>query len=314
MASEKSKVLVIGGTGHLGRKLVKASLVEGHPTYVLQRLENCMDINKIQVLLRLKKRGAKFIEGSLLDHESLVRAVKQVDVVISALSQYHETTIEAKLEFKVVDAIKEAGNVKRYVPAEYCIDPSRMFHTLEPAKGYDDRILAARKAAQEAKIPYTSIAANLFAGYYAPNLIQVDTLMPPKDKVNIFGDGNAKVIVLNEDDVATYTIKTIDDPRTINKIVHLIPPENIVSQNELIEIWEKLAGKKLNKAYFSAEDFLAMMTGANPFIQLLISYNYPICYQGCLTNYEVREGEEEASKLYPDVKYTRVDEYLKLYL
>ncbi|KAK9103018.1 hypothetical protein Sjap_020272 [Stephania japonica] len=310
MASEKCKVLVLGGTGYLGKRLVKASLREGHPTYVLQRVENVMDINKIQALLRLKKRGVQFIEASVSNHESLVRALKQVDVVVSALPQYSVPS----LEYKVIDAIKEAGNIKRYVPSEYLIDPSRRVYTLEPVKGVSERIFAVRKAVQDAEIPYTSIAAYLFAGWYAPNLLQIDTLLPPKDKVSIYGDGNAKVIILDEDDIATYTIKTIDDPRTINKTLHLVPPENIVSQNELIEIWEMLSGKRLEKANVSGEDFLARMEGADTGTQLMVTFTHSICYEGCLTNYELGEGEEEASKLYPDVKYTRVDEYLKRYL
>ena len=68
---------------------------------------------------------------------------------------------------------------------------------------------------------------------------------------------------MDEDDVATYTIKTIDDPRTLNKTVYLRPPENILSQRELIEKWEKLVGKKLEKSTISQEDFLSSMKGKN---------------------------------------------------
>ncbi|PQM37312.1 isoflavone reductase homolog [Prunus yedoensis var. nudiflora] len=65
---EKSKVLVVSGTGYLGRRIVSASLSQGHPTYVLQR------------------QGAHLVEGSFSDLESLVRAVKLVDVVICPMS------------------------------------------------------------------------------------------------------------------------------------------------------------------------------------------------------------------------------------
>ncbi|KAK9093249.1 hypothetical protein Syun_028160 [Stephania yunnanensis] len=106
MASEKSKVLVIGGTGFLGKKLVKASLREGHATYVFQRRENRFDVNRARLLLRLRERGAILIEGSLSEHESLVCAAKQVDVVIFALSPSHPS------KYKIVHAIKEAGNIK----------------------------------------------------------------------------------------------------------------------------------------------------------------------------------------------------------
>lgn len=71
------------------------------------------------------------------------------------------------------------------------------------------------------------------------------------------------VAFMDEDDVATYTIKTIDDPRTLNKTVYLRPPENILTQRQLIEIWEKLIGKQLEKSSISEQDFLASMKGKN---------------------------------------------------
>lgn len=66
---------------------------------------------------------------------------------------------------------------------------------------------------------------------------------------------------MDEDDVATYTIKTIDDPRTLNKTIYLRPPENILTQRELIEKWEKLIGKQLEKSTISENDFLSSMKG-----------------------------------------------------
>lgn len=69
------------------------------------------------------------------------------------------------------------------------------------------------------------------------------------------------VILMDEDDIATYAIKTIDDPRTLNKTLHLRPPECIVSQRQLVEIWESLVGKKLEKVTLSKEDFLVSMKG-----------------------------------------------------
>ena len=157
----------------------------------------------------------------------------------------------------------------------------------------------------------------------------------------------AAVVYMDEDDIALYTIITIDDPRTLNKTLNIRPPENILSQRELVEKWEKLIGKELQKISFSQEDFLASMKGKkknqefslNPFLICLLVYLsntiylfsytyagldfasqvgvghfYHFYYEGCLTNFEIGEEGEEASELYPDVKYTRMDEYLKLYL
>ena len=68
-------------------------------------------------------------------------------------------------------------------------------------------------------------------------------------------------IYVEEDDIAKYTIKTIDDPRTVNKTVYLRPPKNILSQREVVEIWEKLIGKELQKSSIPKEQFLASLKG-----------------------------------------------------
>ena len=68
-------------------------------------------------------------------------------------------------------------------------------------------------------------------------------------------------IYVEEDDIAKYTIKTIDDPRTVNKTVYLRPPKNILSQREVVEIWEKLIGKELQKSSIPKEEFLASLKG-----------------------------------------------------
>ena len=68
-------------------------------------------------------------------------------------------------------------------------------------------------------------------------------------------------IYVEEDDIAMYTIKTIDDPRTLNKTVYLRPPKNILSQREVVEIWEKLIGKELQKSSIPMEQFLASLKG-----------------------------------------------------
>ena len=47
------------------------------------------------------------LQGDLYDHESLVKAIKQVDVVISTVG-----SMQLADQVKIIAAIKEAGNVK----------------------------------------------------------------------------------------------------------------------------------------------------------------------------------------------------------
>ncbi|KAK3014022.1 hypothetical protein RJ639_008655, partial [Escallonia herrerae] len=191
-AMAKSKVLVVGGTGYIGKRIVKACLAQGYPTYVLQRAEIGLDIDKLQMLLSFKEQGARLIEGSFSDHGSLVNAVKQVDVVVCAMSGVHFRSHNILMQLKLVDAIKEAGNVKRFLPSEFGMDPAQMGHALEPGRVTFDEKMTVRKAIEDANIPFTYVSANCFGGYFAGNLSQLGSLLPPRDKVCIYGDGNAK--------------------------------------------------------------------------------------------------------------------------
>ncbi|KAI3779135.1 hypothetical protein L2E82_08669 [Cichorium intybus] len=156
----KSKILVVGGTGYVGKRIVKASLAQGHPTFVLMRREIGYEVEKLQTLLSFKQQGARLVEGSFSDHQSLVDAVKEVDVVICTMSGVQFRSHNILLQLKLVDAIKEAGNVKRFLPSEFGIDPSRMKYGVEYGKETFDDKMVIRKAIEDAKIPYTYISAN----------------------------------------------------------------------------------------------------------------------------------------------------------
>ncbi|XP_038888404.1 bifunctional pinoresinol-lariciresinol reductase 2-like [Benincasa hispida] len=310
----KSKVLIIGGTGYLGKRLVKASLRLGHETYVLQRQEIGVDIEKIELLLSFKKEGAHLVCASFNDHNTLVEAIKLVDVVISAVSGVHIRSHHILLQLKLVDAIKEAGNIKRFLPSEFGTDPARMENAMEPGRVTFDDKMVVRKAIEEAKIPFTYISANCFAGYFLGGLCQPGSILPSKDHVVLLGDGNQKAIYVDEDDIAMYTMKTIDDPRTLNKTVYIRPPKNSLSQREVVDIWEKLIGKQLTKTSISAQEFLANMKGQNYAEQVGLTHYYHVCYEGCLANFEIGKDGEEACNLYPEVNYTSVEEYMKRYI
>nr|Q4R0I0.1 RecName: Full=Bifunctional pinoresinol-lariciresinol reductase; Short=PLR-La1; AltName: Full=(+)-lariciresinol reductase; AltName: Full=(+)-pinoresinol reductase [Linum album]CAH60857.1 pinoresinol-lariciresinol reductase [Linum album] len=312
-SSGGSKVLVIGGTGYLGKRLVKASLDSGHDTYVMHRPEIGVDIEKVQLLLSFKMQGAHLVSASFDDQRSLVDAVKLVDVVICAISGVHIRSHQILLQLKLVEAIKEAGNVKRFVPSEFGTDPARMENAMEPGRITFDDKMVVRRAIEEAGIPFTYVSANCFAGYFLGGLCQPGYILPSRDHVTLLGDGDKKGVYVDEDDTAAYTLRAIDDPRTLNKTIYVKPPKNVLSQREVVGIWEKYIGKELQKTILSEQDFLATMREQNYAEQVGLTHYYHVCYEGCLSNFEV-DDEQEASKLYPDVHYTTVEEYLKRYV
>ncbi|KAM0028862.1 putative NmrA-like domain, NAD(P)-binding domain superfamily [Helianthus debilis subsp. tardiflorus] len=338
--AERSKILIIGGTGYTGKFIVEASANAGHPTFVLVRESTLSDPSKSSVIDCFKKAGVNIITGDLHDNERLITAIKQVDVVISAvgLSQLAD-------QVKIVAAIKEAGNIKKFYPSEFGNDVDRS-HAVGPAKTLFATKAQVRRAIEAENIPYTYIHSNCFAGYLLPTLAQSGVTAPPRDKVVSLGDGNAKAVFNEEHDIATYTIKTVDDPRTVNKSVYINPPGNIYSFNELVSLWEKKIGKTLEKVYLSEDQVLKNIEGKldeyynkisyffsffltlnvyklfvlylaeSPFPDsLIMSISHTVFVKGDQTNFEIEPSfGVEASELYPDVKYTTVDEHLSRFV
>ncbi|KAH9696198.1 Phenylcoumaran benzylic ether reductase 1 [Citrus sinensis] len=249
MAS-KSKILFIGGTGYIGKFIVEASVKAGHPTFVLVRESTLSAPSKSQLLDHFKKLGVNLVIGDVLNHESLVKAIKQVDVVISTVGH---TLLGDQV--KIIAAIKEAGNIKPGATA------------------------------------------------------------PPRDKVVILGDGNPKAVYNKEDDIGTYTIKAVDDPRTLNKILYIKPPGNIYSFNDLVSLWERKIGKTLERVYVPEEQVLKNIQEAAPPVNVILSIQHSAFVKGDQTNFQIEPSfGVEASQLYPQVKYTTVDEYLSQFV
>ncbi|KAI3464936.1 hypothetical protein Pfo_021599 [Paulownia fortunei] len=303
--AEKSKILIVGGTGYIGKFIVEASAKSGHPTFALLRETTASDPVKSKLIEGFKNSGVTILKGDLNDQESLVKAIKQVDVVISTVGQ-----LQLADQVKIIAAIKEAGNIKRFLPSEFGNDVDRA-RAVEPAKSAWAVKVEIRRAIEAEGIPYTFVSANYFAGYSLPTLMQPGFPPPPRDKVTILGDGNAKAVFNDERDVGTYTIRAVDDPRTLNKILYMKPSKNIYSFNEIVSLWEKKIGKTLEKFYLPEDQLLKQIAESPIPINIILAINHSVFVNGDQTYFEIEPSfGVEASELYPDVKYTTAEEYL----
>ncbi|KDP41777.1 hypothetical protein JCGZ_26795 [Jatropha curcas] len=307
--AEKSKILFIGGTGYIGKYIVEASAKAGHPTFALVRESSLSDPAKAKIIDHFKSLGVNLVNGDLNNHESLVKAIKQVDVVISTVGH-----LQLADQGKIITAIKEAGNVKRFFPSEFGNDVDRV-HAVEPAKTAFETKAKIRREIEAAGIPYSYVSSNFFAGYFLPSLNQPGLTAPPRDKVVILGDGNPKAVFNKEEDIGTFTIKAVDDPRTLNKILYIRPPSNTISFNELVSLWEKKIGKTLERVYVPEEQLLKNIQESAPPVNVILAIGHSVFVKGDHTNFEIEPSfGVEASALYPDVKYTTVDEYLNQFV
>lgn len=93
--------------------------------------------------------------------------------------------------------------------------------------------------------------------------------------------GSRIAIFAAEEDVGTYTIKAVDDQRTLNKILYLRPPNNTLSHNELVSLWEKKVGKTCERVYIPEDEVLKKIQGQ----RLLVVVSFPCIF--LITNYSI---------------------------
>eukprot|EP00252_Welwitschia_mirabilis_P001118 TRINITY_DN11066_c0_g2_i1.p2 TRINITY_DN11066_c0_g2~~TRINITY_DN11066_c0_g2_i1.p2 ORF type:complete len:161 (-),score=26.66 TRINITY_DN11066_c0_g2_i1:109-570(-) len=149
------------------------------------------------------------------------------------------------------------------------------------------------------------------AAYFVANLGQAGLTSPPIENVLVYGDGNTKVCAVEEGDIAKYTVLCVDDERTLNKTLHVRPPANTLTQNEMIHLWEQKIHKSLNKTFISEEALVEKIKETGTlYFDLALS----IFVRGANTKSPVEDNGVQATALYPQVKYVTVDEYLDRFL
>ena len=114
----KQTILVAGGTGNLGGRIIRDLIKRGAEVRAIVRLET--DSEKVE---KLKKLGAEVISVDMSNAEELKRACQGISCVVSALSGLHETIVDAQTQ--LLDAAIAAG-VPRFIPSDFAVDFTRL--------------------------------------------------------------------------------------------------------------------------------------------------------------------------------------------
>ncbi|KAL8103729.1 hypothetical protein AgCh_028072 [Apium graveolens] len=115
-------------------------------------------------------------------------------------------------------------------------------------------------------------------------------------------------------DIAGYTVKAATDPRTENGIVIYRLPKNIITQLDLISRWEKKTGHTVEKTYISEEEIIKLSRSSRLQNAVAGAIVHSMFIKGDEMNYELTADDLDAVKLYPDYKYTTVDELLDIFM
>ncbi|KDO40149.1 hypothetical protein CISIN_1g024396mg [Citrus sinensis] len=256
--------------------MVKASVSSGHKTFVYARpvTQNSRP-SKLEIHKEFQGIGVTIIEGELDEHKKIVSILKEVDVVISTVA--YPQFLD---QLEIVHAIKVAGNIKRFLPSEFGCEEDKV-RPLPPFEAYLEKKRIVRRAIEAAQIPYTFVSANLCGAYF------VNVLLRPfesHDDVVVYGSGEAKVVFNYEEDIAKCTIK------------------------------EQKIGQSFKRIQVSEEELVKLSHTLPPPEDIPISIMHSLLAKGDSMNFELGEDDIEASKLYPDFKFTTIDQLLDIFL
>ncbi|KAF6143796.1 hypothetical protein GIB67_016717 [Kingdonia uniflora] len=298
------RILIVGATGFIGRYVAEASLSFGHPTYLLIR---CISTaaSKCKAITSLQEKGAIAISGSINDKEFLENVLREnkIDVVISVVGG--DSILN---QITLIDAIKAVGTVKRFLPSEFGHDIDRA-NPVEPGLTMYNEKRKVRRLIEESGIPYSYICCNSIAAWpYYDNTHPSDVL-PPMDQFHIYGDGSVKAYFVAGIDIGTFTMKIIDDARTINKCIHFRPSANCLSVNELAKLWEKKIERVLPRVTITEEDLLSLAKENIIPESIVASFTHDIFIKGCQINFPIDGVKDlEASSLYPNIHFRTISE------
>lgn len=299
--NESTKILIFGGTGYIGSYMVKASINLGYSTYVYSRPNS----PKTDLLDEFQSLGVTIFKGELDEHEKLVSVTKEVDIVISALA--YPQVLD---QLKIIEAIKVAGNIKRFLPSDFGCEEDRVT-VLPPFQEFLNKKKKIRRAVEEAGIPYTFVSANCFGAYF------INLLLHPhdheKEDITVYGTGEAKAVFVSEEDIGSYTIRVANDPRTCNSVVIFRPLTNITSQLELIALWEEKMSRNFEKIHVSEEEMVNLSKSLPDPENIPISILHSLFVKGVTATFDLEDKDLEGSKLYPDLNFTTVGELLDIF-
>lgn len=238
----KQTILVAGGTGNLGGRIVKALIARGAEVRAIVR--NGSEPEKIK---KLTEFGAKVITVDMSDVEELKQACQGASCVVSALSGLHDVIVDSQT--KLLDAAIAAG-VPRFIPSDFAADFTKL------PEG-ENRNFDLRKEFHQYLDKSPIAATSILNGAFADILSYGTPLYDVKNySVGYWGDkSDWKIDFTTMDNTADYTAAAALDfatPRTLRIASFQISP------NELVAVGEEVKNRKFNFVPMgSMEDFSA---------------------------------------------------------
>ena len=221
-------LLVIGGTGTLGRQVVLQALTKGYQVRCLVR--------NLRKGAFLKEWGAELVYGDLTIPETIPPCLLGITAIVDASTSrpYDLSTIK-QVDWDGKVALIEAcrtANIKRFIfYSTLNLEQFSSIPLMEMKQGVEIRL-------KESKIPYTIFR---LSGFYQ-GLIEQYAIPILEDLPIWITNENTSVSYMDTQDIAKFCLRALQLPKTLNRTFLLGGPKGWLS-SEIIELCEQLAGQ-----------------------------------------------------------------------
>jgi uncharacterized protein YbjT (DUF2867 family) len=249
-SKREDPVLLVGGTGDLGGRALRALLARGKTVRALVRPGS--DISQ------LPRERVEVVRGDMLEPSTLAPAMQGVSAVVSTAIGYSHRRETDSLRTdtegnrNLVDAAKKAGVPRFVFQSILTCDQARDVPHFWAKKETEDYL-------QKEGVPFVALRPGAFLGgpWMKASLEhgQVMAMTP----------AGIRITYISSDDVARCLALAVDEPRALGQRIDL-GCDRALSGPELKELLEKLLGKPLQNAQ--------MQGGGRPDADMMAMFRY----------------------------------------
>jgi uncharacterized protein YbjT (DUF2867 family) len=222
-------LLIIGGTGTLGRQIVLQALTKGYQVRCLVR-----NFRKASFL---KEWGVELVYGDLTRPETIPPCLKGITAIIDAsTSRADELDSLKKVDWDgklyLIEAAK-AANIQKFI-----------FFSAQNVEQFENIPLMKLKNGMEVKLKESGIPYTIFrlTGFYQGLIEQY--AIPILESLPIWvTNENTYISYMDTQDIAKFCLRALQIPQTTNQTFFLGGSRGWVS-SEIINLCEQLAGQK----------------------------------------------------------------------
>lgn len=245
-------ILIIGGTGTLGRLTAQMLLERALPVRIMAR-----DTAKAAELRHL---GAEVLQGDLTDRASLERACEGVEKIFSAAhgllgrGKNASLWVDDRGHRQLIDIAVKNG-VQHFV------------YTSVLGVRADHPVAFCRtKYAIEAYLCQSGLSFTILrpSAFFLPHATLVGEPILQKGKTNVLGQGDAVRNLVAPEDVAAFAVMALTDERLRGDTILIGGPDNL-SNNQVATLYGKIAGVQPKVSHMPRGVLRVMGTLIRPF-------------------------------------------------